>query len=97
MATVPKPNSAQSFRAKVTSKGQVTVPVEIRKSLGLKTGDHLRFKQEGQEILLVREPQENVFEKWRGIGIEGMASGREGVIAWMREIRGYDEFDDNLG
>lgn len=96
MATVSKPVPAQSFRAKVTSKGQITVPAEIRRSMGLKTGDHLRFEQQDGGIRLVRDPDENPFEKWRGIGIEGMAPGREGVMAWMREIRGYDEFDDNL-
>jgi AbrB family looped-hinge helix DNA binding protein len=96
MATVPKPTPASSFRAKVTSKGQVTVPVEIRKSLGLKTGDHLRFELQEGGIRLVRDVDENPFEKWRGIGISGIGPGQEGVSAFMRELRGYDEFDDNL-
>lgn len=30
--------------AKVTSKGQVTIPVEVRKSLGIKAGDGLLFE-----------------------------------------------------
>jgi AbrB family looped-hinge helix DNA binding protein len=48
MAATGKPIHAQSLRAKVTSKGQITVPVEIRKSLGVKPGDHLLFEpQEG--------------------------------------------------
>lgn len=29
--------------AKLTSKGQVTIPVEVRKELGLRTGDRLQF------------------------------------------------------
>ena len=29
--------------AKVTSKGQVTIPVEIRKKLGIKNGDKVLF------------------------------------------------------
>jgi antitoxin PrlF len=29
--------------SKITSKGQITVPVEIRNALELKEGDHLRF------------------------------------------------------
>lgn len=32
--------------ARVTSKGQVTVPVEIRRALGIETGDDLRFDLE---------------------------------------------------
>jgi antitoxin PrlF len=34
---------ACTHEATVTSKGQVTVPVEIRERLGLKPGDRLRF------------------------------------------------------
>jgi AbrB family looped-hinge helix DNA binding protein len=29
--------------AAVTSKGQITIPAEVRKKLGLKTGDRVRF------------------------------------------------------
>jgi AbrB family looped-hinge helix DNA binding protein len=87
---------ARVLRAKVTSKGQITVPVEIRKSLGIKPGDHLRFERQEDDIRLVRDTEENVIEKWRGIGVPGMAPGREGLMAYMRELRGYDEYDDNL-
>jgi len=96
MAIVPKPKPTRYFRAKVTSKGQITVPVEIRKSLGIKTGDHLRFEQQEGGIRLVRDAEESVFEKFRGIGNPGIGSGREAVTAYMRELRGYDEYDDLL-
>jgi AbrB family looped-hinge helix DNA binding protein len=96
MATATKAVPTQFYRAKVTSKGQITVPVEIRKSLGVKTGDHLRFEQQEGSIRLVRDTDENPFEKWRGIGNLGIGSGREAVMAYMREIRGYDEYDDLL-
>lgn len=95
MATVSKPVPARSFRAKVTSKGQITVPAEIRKSLGLKTGDHLRFEQQESGIRLVRDTDENPFEKWRGIGtgFEIKGKGREAIVAFFREMRGHDNFD----
>jgi AbrB family looped-hinge helix DNA binding protein len=95
MATDSKPIPAQSFRAKVTSKGQITVPAEIRKSLGLKTGDHLRFEQQAGGIRLVRDAEENPFEKWRGIGtgFPGMGNGREAIVAYFREMRGHDDLD----
>jgi antitoxin PrlF len=32
--------------ARVTSKGQVTVPVEVRQALGIEAGDDLRFEVE---------------------------------------------------
>jgi len=93
MAAIPKPVPAPFFRAKVTSKGQITVPSEIRKSLGIKPGDHLRFEQREGVISLVRETGENPFEKWRGIGtgylIEG--EGLDAVVAFIREMRGHDD------
>ena len=35
--------------ATLTSKGQVTIPVEVREQLGLKTGDRLEFRVRGGE------------------------------------------------
>jgi len=96
MPVVTKPESAQALRAKVTSKGQITIPVEIRRSLGVKPGDKLRFEAHEGGYRLVRDIDENVFEKWRGIGISGVAPGREGLKAYMRELRGYDDYDDSL-
>ena len=94
MATATKAVPTQFYRAKVTSKGQITVPVEIRKSLGVKTGDHLRFEQQEGGIRLVRDADENPFEKWRGIGgFPGMGKGREAIVAYFREMRGHDDLD----
>jgi AbrB family looped-hinge helix DNA binding protein len=96
MATAAKLVPARSFLAKITSKGQITVPVEIRRSLGVTTGDKIRFVEQETGIGVVRDTVENPFEKWRGIGIPGVGPGREGVMAYMHELRGYDEYDDNL-
>ena len=38
--------------AKVSANGQVTVPVEIRRKLGLKAGDKLLFSERGGEIVI---------------------------------------------
>jgi AbrB family looped-hinge helix DNA binding protein len=95
MATTAKPVPALSYRAKITSKGQITVPVEIRRSLGVKSGDNIRFVQQESSIRVVRDTDENPFEKWRGIGtgfpIEG--KGREAIVAFFREMRGHDDLD----
>lgn len=94
MPIAAKAIPVQSIRAKVTSKGQITVPVEIRRSLGIKPGDHLRFEQNKSGISLVRDADVNVFEKWRGIGsFTGMGEGREGIVAYFRKMRGHDDLD----
>ena len=36
----------------ITSKGQVTIPKEIRKALGLKTGDRVEFVADGDKAIL---------------------------------------------
>jgi AbrB family looped-hinge helix DNA binding protein len=38
----------------VTSKGQVTIPVEVRKALGIEQGDHLLFEVIPEEAARVR-------------------------------------------
>ena len=42
--------------AKLTSKGQVTVPKSVREALGLKEGDHVVFRVEGRRAVLARTP-----------------------------------------
>ncbi len=39
----PAPKKARSVEATVTSKGQVTLPKELRKHLGVQTGSRIRF------------------------------------------------------
>ena len=40
--------------AKLSSNGQITVPVEVRRSLGLKSGDKILFFQnQGGEMVIV--------------------------------------------
>jgi antitoxin PrlF len=42
--------------AKVTSKGQVTVPKVVRDALGIKDGDEVVFRVEGHRAILARTP-----------------------------------------
>lgn len=42
--------------AKVTSKGQVTVPKAVRDALGIKEGDEIVFRVEENRALLARTP-----------------------------------------
>jgi antitoxin PrlF len=42
--------------AKVTSKGQVTVPKAVREALGIKEGDEIVFRVEGNRAVIARTP-----------------------------------------
>lgn len=42
--------------AKVTSKGQVTVPLAVREALGIEAGDQVVFRVEGNRAVLARTP-----------------------------------------
>lgn len=33
------------YRAKITSKGQITIPVEVRKAMGIKPGEKMIFSE----------------------------------------------------
>jgi AbrB family looped-hinge helix DNA binding protein len=52
---------------KVTSKGQITIPKDIRESLGIKTGDEVEFveDQRGRMTMRKKQPPRD-FHKWRG-------------------------------
>jgi len=39
----------------LTSKGQITIPAEVRRHLGLHPGDHMGFIVEDEAIRLVRK------------------------------------------
>ena len=38
--------------AKVTSKGQITIPIAIRKALGIREGDKILFIEDGDRVIL---------------------------------------------
>lgn len=42
--------------AKVTSKGQVTVPKAVRDALGIESGDEVVFRVEGNRAIIARTP-----------------------------------------
>jgi len=74
--------------ARITSKGQITIPHEIRRALGVRSGDKLLFEEEGAEVRVRPVRTESPFEKYRGIGTPGIGHGRKAVVRWTRELRG---------
>lgn len=79
--------------AKLTSKGQLTVPLQVRRALGVNTGDRIVFEGDENGMRIRRMREESPFEKYRGIGTPGITPGRAGVMKWLRELRGHDDRD----
>jgi AbrB family looped-hinge helix DNA binding protein len=75
-------------QAKITSKGQITVPVAIRKALGVGPGDMLSFEQDKSGFRVRPVRSRSSFTKYRGIGNAGIGSGKKAINRWVRQIRG---------
>jgi antitoxin PrlF len=76
----------------ISSKGQITVPQEIRRRLGLKEGDRVEFVVEGEwTIIRPAQPAKNPFEKY--VGALPAFNSREEINAWVRSLR--DEETEN--
>ena len=80
-------------QAKITSKGQITVPLEVRRILGVRAGDKLVFEnlkvENGETDIRVRPVRgQSAFSKYRGIGNPGIGPGRQGIAQWIKELRG---------
>jgi AbrB family looped-hinge helix DNA binding protein len=74
--------------AKITSKGQVTVPQEFRKEMGVAAGDSLVFQKQGNKIVISPRRRGSVFEEFRGTGTPGIGQGKKAVLRWVRDVRG---------
>ena len=77
--------------AKVTSKGQVTIPVEIRKKLGIREGDKILFLEEGNKIIIMNSTLmalKEAQEAFRGEADRLGLKDEQDVVEMIREIRG---------
>jgi antitoxin PrlF len=75
-------------QARITGKGQITVPREVRRLLGVRAGDRLLFEGDGKGIRVRPVRSQSAFSKYRGIGNSEMGSGRKNIHRWLREQRG---------
>jgi antitoxin PrlF len=70
----------------ISSKGQVTVPLEIRNRLGLKEGDRVEFVvEENRTTIRPARAPENPFVKY--VGALPAFSGAREIKAWVRSLR----------
>jgi AbrB family looped-hinge helix DNA binding protein len=67
--------------ARLSSKGQVTVPRAVREALSLEEGDRLVFRVEGDHAVLARTPD---LLAMAGIGER---AGRQACNSWTEVLR----------
>ena len=79
------------YSGSLSSKGQVTIPQEIRKRLGVSAGDRIDFVIQGDDtVIRPSRADENPFEKFRG-ALGPFPGGEKGIQSWIDEIRGDDD------
>lgn len=76
--------------AKVTSKGQITIPVDIRRKLGIKEGDKILFIEEQGRVIMMnssmdalRKAQDEFAGEAERLGL----TGEEDVASLVAQLR----------
>jgi len=77
-------------RAKITSKGQVTIPVHARRSPGLNPGDVLVIRESAAGYTLEKAATRSKFDKFVGCLQKGAPTSTDDI---MREMRGDRQGD----
>jgi AbrB family looped-hinge helix DNA binding protein len=73
----------------LTSKGQITIPIEVREELGLKTGDRIEFVKNEEGKFFIQPKKGSIMNlrgmfKWTGapVSVEEM---NEAIATHVRE------------
>lgn len=71
--------------AKVTSKGQVTIPKKVRDRLGVHPGEDVGFEEKEGVVVITKAVTKSPFDKWVGrlAKLEGQKSDN-----LVKELRG---------
>ena len=69
--------------SKVTAKYQITIPVNVRKELGIVPGTEVDIAKEDQKYVIIVDPIGAAKRKWRGLLKNGSKT-----MDYIDEIRG---------
>jgi AbrB family looped-hinge helix DNA binding protein len=76
--------------AKITSKGQITIPIRIREQLNLKEGDKVAFVKDGNKIVIENPTKFAIYEARKAferlaeeLGLES----EEELVSLVKEVR----------
>ena len=76
--------------ARLSIKGQVTIPIGIRKRLGLREGDKVVFMEKGDNIVLLnpnRLAWQEIQKAFIGAAEEAGFNNEQDVVDYCREVR----------
>ena len=76
--------------ARVMSKGQVTIPKNIRNILGVSTGDRVTFIVEGNTVKVINSAiyaMQKFQEQMKGQADKAGFASEEDIAAWITESR----------
>jgi antitoxin PrlF len=76
--------------AKITSKGQITLPIYIRRKLGVKNGDKVLFVEDRGKIYLLNSSMEALREAQISFAGEADRLGlkdEEDVVSLVKDVR----------
>ena len=67
---------------RVTRRGQVTIPKNLRERTGIDDGTEVEFHEENGRIFIVKAMQDNPFLQW--VGFVGRPGDSDAVVKLMR-------------
>ena len=74
------------MKATVTSKGQITIPLAIRRKLRLQTGSVLEFDEQADYLKATKAVDPERMRSVIGIAQEELAA--KTTLQWLEELRG---------
>ena len=63
--------------AKITSKGQITIPIEIRNTLNLNSGDKVAFLEKEGEYVMVNVSHLGINNNVKDVNVDGVIASME--------------------
>ena len=70
--------------AKITTKGQITIPKAVREKLGLSTGEDLLFEEKDEVFIIKKVIRKSPFDKWVGYLKKAKGTTSDNLIEELR-------------
>jgi AbrB family looped-hinge helix DNA binding protein len=77
-------------RSKITAKGQITIPIEIRRALGVGAGDAVLFCIDEGAVRVLPERASGV-AKFKGRFQTGHGRSAAETDRWLSALRGHED------